>query len=521
VKLIKKIKMKNFKKFKNSEIYFNDNFNMLIGDNESGKSSILQAIDLIISGSRSNIENIGLESLFNTEIIKEFMSKEKNYKNLPELYVEIYLNEQENFKLNGNYNSEDTICDGLRFECLPNDDYSDEILELLSDDDTCFPFEYYSISFKTFGGDPYNGYNKYLRKIFIDNSSINDEYATSMYIKDVYAKNVSPKQKAKHQSEYRKYKSAYVNKIFKTLNGSLEDYSFDLKTDRRSNLENDLSIKQGEIFINNMGQGKKSLIKTEFALSKSNPENDIDTLLLEEPENHLSHINMNKLINIILQVESKQIFIATHNNMISRRLDLRNVIMLNSSSEKSISLKSIPDDTAKFFMKSSDNNILDYILSKKVILVEGDAEYILMESFYNRVTGNKLCENDIHIISVGGISFKRYLDIGRVIGIKTAVIRDNDKDYKKNCIDLYTEYIDDNIKIFYDDNNRNYTFEINVYKANKDICDELFSPRRKTLTVQEYMLKNKSEVAFQMLDKKSNKLKVPNHIREAIEWIND
>lgn len=33
-------------------------------------------------------------------------------------------------------------------------------------------------------------------------------------------------------------------------------------------------------------------------------------------------------------------------------------------------------------MKAPDNNILEYVLSKKVILVEGDAEFILMEALY-------------------------------------------------------------------------------------------------------------------------------------------
>ena len=303
------------------------------------------------------------------------------------------------------------------------------------------------------------------------------------------------------------------------MNDKLGDYSFDIKTDAKSNLSNDLSLKEGEISIVNMGQGKQCFIKTEFALSNSLPQQDVDILMLEEPENHLSHLNMNKLIYHIYKSHSKQMFITTHSNMISTRLDLRNTIMLNSNTENSINLNDIPESTAKYFIKSPDNTILEYILSKKVILVEGDAEFILFGEFFKNVVGQELKEHDIHVISVGGTSFKRYLDIGRILGIKTAVIRDNDKDYIKNCIELYSDYVEDYIQVFSEKDNNNYTFEVNVYNSNQTVCDELFSAGRVSLTVLEYMLNNKAEVAFQLLDKKSGCLVSPNYIKDAIEWI--
>ena len=58
---ITKIKLHNFKKFKDLILDVNPDINILIGDNESGKSSILQAIDLVARGSRRRVENIGLD----------------------------------------------------------------------------------------------------------------------------------------------------------------------------------------------------------------------------------------------------------------------------------------------------------------------------------------------------------------------------------------------------------------------------------------------------------------------------
>lgn len=519
MRIINKIKVQNFKRFKSTEVIFNNDLNIIVGDNESGKSSILQAIDIVISGSRTKVDNIGLESLFNANVIDDFMLGSKLYKDLPELYIELYLNEQNNLILNGQNNLDGVICDGLSLICKPNDDFSEEIAEILNQEHVCFPFEYYTIIFQTFSGRPYTGYKRFLKKIFIDNSAINNEYAAREYIKDVYSKHVSPKERAKFANEYRRSKSGYVNEILNSVNKKLGSYSFDLKTDMKSNLNNDLSIKEGDISIVNMGQGKQCFIKTEFALTSGTPQNYVDVLLLEEPENHLSHINMHKLIDRIQKTHSKQMFITTHSNMISTRLDLRKVIMLNSNDENSLRLNEIRDTTAKFFMKSSDNTVLEYILSKKVILVEGDAEYILMEDFFKTVAKKELCESNVHVISVGGTSFKRYLDIGRHLGIKTAVIRDNDRDYQKNCVDLYSDYSSDLVEIFANTDNSKYTFEINLYENNQAICDEIFAPGRVSMSVQEYMLKNKAEAAFELLDKKAGGLTPPKYIEDAIKWI--
>ena len=244
-------------------------------------------------------------------------------------------------------------------------------------------------------------------------------------------------------------------------------------------------------------------------------------ILLEEPENHLSHTNMKKLIQKITDTVPKQVFITTHNSLISTRLNLKKAIMLNSGSSNSISLSSVPESTAKFFMKAPDNNVLEFILSPKTILVEGDAEFILMEKFIQRVTGSTGSELGLHVISVGGTSFKRYFDIAKELNLKVVAIRDNDGDYEKNCKDLYTEYDENNIMIFADSDNERSTFEICVYKDNFTICDELFGVRRVSLSVQDYMLKNKAEAALELLEKKSDSMIIPAYIQEAILWIKD
>jgi len=260
------------------------------------------------------------------------------------------------------------------------------------------------------------------------------------YVKDIYnSKLLNTTEKFQHQHEYRNYKEEFKNNAFKEINERLDnDYKFAIKSNSKSNVESDLIIYEGDISIDNKGKGKQSIIKTSLALSKSGE--NFDTVLLEEPENHLSHSNMKKLIQEVVNSTGKQIFVATHSDLVSTRLDLRKSILLNSSSENRVKLEDLPEDTSRFFIKAPDNNILEFILSDKVILVEGDAEFILIEALYKKKTNKSLIENNIHVISVGGISFPRYLDIAKLLGIKTAVITDNDKKYKEKIIDRYSNY---------------------------------------------------------------------------------
>ena len=56
---------------------------------------------------------------------------------------------------------------------------------------------------------------------------------------------------------------------------------------------------------------------------------------------------------------------------------------------------------------------MNFILSKKVILVEGNAEYILMEKFFEVIHSEDASNCGVAIISVDGLSFKRYLEIAK------------------------------------------------------------------------------------------------------------
>ena len=106
---IRKIKLHNYRRFKDIEIPFKEGRNILVGDNESGKSSVLEAIDLTARGSRHRVEDIGIATLFNVGVIREFMDSDRQLTNLPELYVELYLGNTVEEGLYGNINSDGVV----------------------------------------------------------------------------------------------------------------------------------------------------------------------------------------------------------------------------------------------------------------------------------------------------------------------------------------------------------------------------------------------------------------------------
>lgn len=518
--LIRKIRLLNFKRFKDYTIEPNERINIFVGDNEVGKSTVLEAIDLVSCGNVRRVEAIGLDRLFNKDAVADFNSGNRDFEHLPKLIIELYLSGDFDFTMNGKNNSDGVVCDGIRLVCEPSSDYRTEIACVLSENADYFPFDYYTIRFSTFADEGYTGYKKKIRSILIDSSHMNSEYATNDFVRRMYMQYTEgdPKDRAKYKSSYRQMRMDFKLSSLHSLNSRVpadKQYSFGLKSGSAVDLESDLMIYENEVGIDSKGTGRQVFIKTDFALEHSGQ--NVDVILIEEPENHLSHVNLRKLVQRVADTQGGQLFITTHNSMISTRLELKNLLIMHTGNElQPISLKNLSDETAKYFMKTPPASIVEFALSKKVILVEGPAEYMLMERYFKTCTGHMPENDDVHIIDVRGLSFKRYLDVARLTGCKVAVITDNDGDYQSHCVDKYSDYQNaDNVGIFYESDNGKRTYEIVLYNDNKDLCDGLFGTNAQT-----YMLNNKTEAAYKLLSDETEVI-VPEYIRKAIEWIKE
>lgn len=520
--IIEKMKIKNFKKFKGEEeINFNEDFNIIIGNNESGKSSILLALDLVLSGSQNKIENIGLDNLFNSEIITDFMSGDKDITKMPEVYIEIYLKDTGELELSGNNNSEKRECDGLALTIHMDEEFAKIIDESLKKENSVFPFEYYKCSFKTFSDESYNSYKRPIKHIIIDESSLSNEYYIKEYISDLYSSYADETTKNLFNNEFRILKKEFEETTLDIINQKVPIINFGLTNHSKYSLENNLTLYEKGINIWNKGSGSICMLKIKTSVDKQSE--NIDLVLIEEPENHLSDINMKKVINDIINTTKKQTFITTHNSMICSRLDLRKIIALSNNKVSTTEFQNIPKDVSNFFIKCPSNNILNFILSDKTILVEGAAEYILLEKFYNIVTGKDPNEDNVNIISVNNLSFKRYLEVAKELKKKVAVITDNDKNYELNIIKKYKDFEEiQSINIFADVEKNRYTFEVCIYNDNTDYIGR--HRLTQSQNVLDFMLNEKAEAAYRLLEhleKDCDGFKIPSYIEEAIKWIKD
>jgi putative ATP-dependent endonuclease of OLD family len=301
------------------------------------------------------------------------------------------------------------------------------------------------------------------------------------------------------------------------------ELSVDLSS--RNAWENSLITCIEDVPFHNIGKGEQCIIKTKLALGHKKAK-EANIILLEEPENHLSHTKLNQLIKDVIQDSSdKQILISTHNSFVANKLGLENLILLND--KKTVRFDDLPDDTFQFFKKLSGYDTLRLILCKKAILVEGDSDELIVQKAYRVKYGRLPIEDGIDVISVG-TSFLRFLEIAAKIQKQVAVVTDNDGDYDNKIEKKYQSYTNSaKIKIFADNRNNLNTLEPQIVDANKEslaiLCQILEIDNKKYSTVDDvskYMQKDKTNSALKIFNS-SEQINIPDYINNVIDWCNE
>lgn len=85
---IKSLHIEGFKKFAVLDINFNEHMNILVGENEAGKSTILEAIKIVLNQQYRFTDKSVLGDLFNAQMVEEFESN-PSIKTLPKILIEI------------------------------------------------------------------------------------------------------------------------------------------------------------------------------------------------------------------------------------------------------------------------------------------------------------------------------------------------------------------------------------------------------------------------------------------------
>lgn len=523
---IKSLHIEGFKKFSTIDVKFNEHMNILVGENEAGKSTILDAIKIVINQQYKNSDKSILRDLFNSAMVEEFKLNPCQ-ETLPRILIELELELDPSMRNASYFYGE--VCGngeqekfGIRFECRYDPELGAEIEHSILDGK--IPYEYYVLTWTTFANRPYQMIKKPLNFLSINTGDQNQGTLFNYFNKTLFMSKYDEETRAKTKNDFRTKLEVLFEDIGLPPIASNRKFGIDNK---KVILENIITVLEDSIPLENHGSGMESLIKTQIALDKSN---GLNVILMEEPENHLSFSTLQKMLHEISnQQQSSQIIVATHSNMIASRLGLNNVLWITEGQVKS--LMSVEQKTADFFVRADDNSFLQLLLAKKIFLVEGATEFLLLPKFYEQITGHSIEAEGISIISCNGISYKRYLDIANATNKKIAVITDNDN--KSEKIEESKQFNNDkshkNQRIFMGTTDEGWTWEDCVYKINKDELDSLI----KVKTDKQYlfhgkcygkvlgkMLNNKVETAYQMLMSGKN-FNIPKYIQEAIQWLNE
>lgn len=550
MKNIKKMIIKGFKIFEDFEIEFNNGMNILIGDNECGKSTILEAIDVVLNKKYANYDKYIVRDILNKDLVSIF-EKKKSFEFLPKVEIYLFFNLDSTCDINYEYKGEIEIGRekyddyGIKFTCQFNEDFREDLISIILEGK--IPFDYYDMSWETFQGKPFNSLRKPLKYLSIDNSKIDSSNTYNYYNRSLFHNKYNNLERVKISNDFR----CEINNILEKIEANKLDDSTEFGIDNRKViLDNIITVLENSISLENKGKGRENLIKTEIALAKN--KDKLNVISIEEPENHLSHINLRKMLESIKNVnvaeELVQVIVTTHNSLIVNTLNLSNVICINKESPKSFKDIGTTDEgekAIKFFEKADNLNLLQFILSPKVILVEGPTEYLVMQKAYEEIVDDLLTDEEkidrkktnleregIEIISVGGVGYNNYIEVAKSLNKRIAILTDNDFLTSQSKLEEINDFNKKNtdIQIFTDKNKDNWTWEVALYNLNKSILDDLIPLKSGAkysykCNTEEYdgvlgkMLNQKTEVAYLLTNNEDVKLVYPDYFKECVEWI--
>jgi AAA15 family ATPase/GTPase len=532
--IIEKVVIQNFKSLGSFELQLNEDLNIIVGNNETGKSTILEAIFLCLTGTFNGkrIENELSPYLFNKHCVDKYLESLLNGPTLeiPEILIELYFkNSSDLAKLKGTNNTKHENVPGIYLKIAFDEDYSEEYQKYIEAPEkvTTIPTEYFKPTWLAFSNNAITKRSIPVTPTLIDTATIRLQFGTDYYLQRIINDQLTGKEKTGLSLEYRKLKETFadqesiksINQKLQAEKGLISEKNLTVSIDitQKANWETSLTSYLDEIPFQYVGKGDQSILKMLLALERKGDTSDI--ILIEEPENHLSFSNMNFLISKISEkCVGKQLIIATHSAFVANKLGLEKLILIGEALQ-TIRFNELQPDTQNYFKKLPGYDTLRFILSKKAILVEGPSDELFVQKAYRLSNNDRLpIQDGIDVISVRGLSFKRFLNISKILENKVVVITDNDGEYQKEIIDKYADYARlPNISICADSDDNCPTLEPQIVKCNDlEVLNQILGREEtRPSDLIDYMVKNKTECALRLFET-DLAITIPQYILDGI-----
>ena len=198
-------------------------------------------------------------------------------------------------------------------------------------------------------------------------------------------------------------------------------------------LLNDQDIHYGRV-----GLGTSSILSMacELLLHQEKEKTKQSTILLiEEPEEHIHAQRQLRLIQTLQNsaINSQQIILTTHSPLLASVVSLGNLIIMKDGTAYPMSEDStlLGMDDYRYLERYLDATKANLFFAKGVIVVEGPSEELLLPTIA-KLIGKDLIEYGVSIVNVRGVGLRRYAkvfqrkDVSRPLDVPVACITDRD-----------------------------------------------------------------------------------------------
>lgn len=445
--------------------------------------------------------------LFNQDAVTRFLASDLSSKHLPSLIIEAYIDGVPEYR--GSNNSLKADAQGVLVQACfdPSLEAVYESHLLTKPNITSIPIEFYKVEWLDFGWNPIKPIAKKFKALYIDPTRIHPTMGKNQYISSILNTALAKEELVKLTLNYRENLQVFNNSgEVRTVNASLD--AGHLITDSKltiaastlpaGSIQTGLQLEVDDVPFHLIGKGEQSNVQIKLAIQ--NKSHDIDLVMMEEPENHLSHTNLNKLVHYIeTQRGDKQLFLTTHSSYVLNKLSIDKICLVQSGYKR---LHTLDAKVVKTLKRLPGYDTLRVALSGKVILVEGPSDELVLKKIYQR-KHNRLPEQDgIDIIVVRGVGFKTFIEVGKEIGTKIHVLRDNDGDYNGNVVQGRLEYAAfPNIKLYSSMNDAEFSLEPAMIYANAVDIKTLDAFAKEVLSTETFNIYN-AEVSLE--DRREN-----------------
>lgn len=476
---ITKVVIKNYRCLRDCTTLLNDKLNIIVGNNECGKSTLLEAIHLTLSGQLNGRPLVSElhPHLFNQTAVKNYTDalKAGHFGPPPSILVELYFADVPELAASkGTNNSHHENVPGVKLIIEFNEDYNAEYAAYVADPNIVrsIPIEYYAIRLRNFADGDITPRTIPIKPSLIDASTIRNNAAASRYVVDIIKDTLTPKEQVDLALTYRLMRDRFlgeekveaINAELAKKKGSISSkaLSVSLDTSARTGWETGVMPQLDDIPMTLVGKGEQNSVKVKLALETSAERH---LVMIEEAENHLSHTNLSALIeHISANRGERQLIITTHSSYVLNKLGIENLLLFGRAANAT--LKQLTPETQDYFLKLPGYDTLRLILAKRAILVEGPSDELIVQAAFKKKHGVMPLAAGVDVISVRALAFKRFLEIAALLDLRVDVVTDNDGNVdalKKK----YEDYLNkERIKVRYDDDVAYKTLEPQLLKAN-------------------------------------------------------